>query len=176
MNTIDILKTLIAFPTVSSQPNRALIDYCAELLRGAGADITILEDDTGKKANLYATIGPKNIPGVLLSGHTDVVPIEGQDWTVPAFEMTQNDGKVYGRGTTDMKGFVASSLSMALKASKQELTTPLHLGLSYDEEIGCIGVRSMIDMLAAAPFRPQFCIVGEPTLMAVATGHKFYLN
>ena len=172
MNTIDILKTLIAFPTVSSQPNRALIDYCAELLRGAGADITILEDDTGKKANLYATIGPKNIPGVLLSGHTDVVPIEGQDWTVPAFEMTQNDGKVYGRGTTDMKGFVASSLSMALKASKQELTTPLHLGLSYDEEIGCIGVRSMIDMLAAAPFRPQFCIVGEPTLMAVATGHK----
>ena len=172
MNTIDILKTLIAFPTVSSQPNRALINYCADLLRDVGAQITILEDDTGKKANLYATIGPQNIPGVLLSGHTDVVPIEGQDWSVPAFEMTQSDGKLYGRGTTDMKGFVASALSMALKASQQELTTPLHLALSYDEEIGCIGVRSMIDMLAAAPFRPRLCIVGEPTLMAVATGHK----
>lgn len=172
MNTKTLLRDLIQFPTVSANPNRALIDYCADLLKNAGADVTIIEDDTGHKANLYATIGPAGIPGVLLSGHTDVVPIEGQNWSVPPFEMTEAEGKLFGRGTTDMKGFVASALSMALQASRKDLTTPLHLALSYDEEIGCVGVRSMIEMLSAAPFRPQFCIVGEPTLMSVATGHK----
>lgn len=172
MNTKAILRDLIKFPTVSIDPNRALIDYCADLLKNADADVTIIEDDTGHKANLYATIGPAGMPGVLLSGHTDVVPTEGQRWSVPPFEMTQADGKLFGRGTTDMKGFVASALSMAVEASKKDLKTPLHLALSYDEEIGCVGVRSMIDMLSTAPFRPQFCIVGEPTLMSVATGHK----
>lgn len=172
MNTQDILRDLIAFQTVSANANRALIDYCADLLRTAGAEITIIEDVTGLKANLYASIGPKDMPSVLLSGHTDVVPVEGQNWTVPPFQMTQVDGKLFGRGTTDMKGFVASAISTALSASKRELKTPLHLALSYDEEIGCIGVRSMIAMLANAPFRPHLCIVGEPTLMAVATGHK----
>lgn len=172
MNTKTLLRDLIQFPTVSANPNRALIDYCADLLKNAGADVTIIEDDTGHKANLYATIGPAGIPGVLLSGHTDVVPIEGQNWSVPPFEMTEAEGKLFGRGTTDMKGFVASALSMALQASRKDLKTPLHLALSYDEEIGCVGVRSMIEMLSAAPFRPQFCIVGEPTLMSVATGHK----
>lgn len=172
MTSQDLLKDLIAFPTVSSEPNRALIDYCADLLKDAGADVTIIEDSKENKANLYATIGPKDIPGVLLSGHTDVVPVVGQDWNVPPFEMTQADGKLFGRGTTDMKGFVASALSAALKASELTLATPLHLAFSYDEEIGCVGVHSMIDMLAAAPFRPRFCIVGEPTQMSVATGHK----
>jgi len=172
MNTQDLLRDLIAFQTVSADSNRALIDYCADLLKTAGADVTIIEDGTGQKANLYATIGPKNLPGVLLSGHTDVVPVVGQNWTVPPFEMTTADGKLFGRGTTDMKGFVACAMSAALNASKRTLKTPLHLALSYDEEIGCIGVRSMIEMLTNAPFRPRLCIVGEPTLMAVATGHK----
>ncbi|MEM9332582.1 MAG: acetylornithine deacetylase [Pseudomonadota bacterium] len=172
MNTKDLLNDLIAFPTVSSNPNRALIDYCASLLSDAGAEISILEDEKEAKANLYATIGPRDTPGVLLSGHTDVVPVEGQDWTVSPFTMSEADGKVYGRGTTDMKGFVASALRTALRASTTELKTPLHLAFSYDEEIGCVGVRSMIDMLAEAPFKPMFCIVGEPTLMSVATGHK----
>lgn len=172
MNTKDILRDLIAFPTVSVNPNRDLIGYCADILNGAGAEVTIIEDETGTKANLYATIGPRDRPGVLLSGHTDVVPIDGQDWTVPAFELTEADGKLFGRGTADMKGFVASALNAAVEASKRNLKTPLHLALSYDEEIGCVGVHSMIDMLAAAPFRPMFCIVGEPTLLAVATGHK----
>ncbi len=172
MKTQDLLRDLIAFPTVSANPNRALIDYCATLLKDAGADVTIIEDKVENKANLYATVGPLDIPGVLLSGHTDVVPVEGQEWTVPPFEMSEADGKLFGRGTTDMKGFVASALSAALRAGEMNLTTPLHLALSYDEEIGCIGVRSMIDMLANAPFRPRFCIVGEPTLMSVATGHK----
>jgi len=172
MSTKDILRDLIAFPTVSVNPNRDLIDYCAGILEEAGAEVTIIEDETGTKANLYATIGPRDRAGVLLSGHTDVVPIDGQDWTVPAFELTEKDGKLFGRGTADMKGFVASALSAAVAASKRDLKTPLHLALSYDEEIGCVGVHSMIDMLAAAPFRPLFCIVGEPTSLSVATGHK----
>ncbi len=172
MQTIELLRDLIAFPTVSADPNRALIDYCADLLKDAGADIQIIEDATGKKANLFATIGPRDKPGIMLSGHTDVVPVAGQNWTVPAFEMTTADGKAFGRGTTDMKGFVASTLRIAHLAAKKDLKTPLHVALSYDEEIGCIGVRSMIDMLATAPVRPKFCIVGEPTQMAVGTGHK----
>jgi len=172
MNTLDILRDLIAFPTVSSEPNRALINYCADILKDAGAVVQIIEDETGKKANLYATIGPGDIPGILLSGHTDVVPVAGQSWSVDPFELTEKDGKAYGRGTADMKGFVASVLALAGKAAGQDLTTPLHIALSYDEEIGCIGVRSLIDVLANAPFVPRFCIVGEPTLMAVATGHK----
>ncbi|MEP1441745.1 MAG: acetylornithine deacetylase [Hyphomicrobiales bacterium] len=172
MKTVDILKQLIAFPTVSIEPNRGLIDYCDQLLQEIGAKTVIIEDETGKKANLYATIGATDKPGVLLSGHTDVVPIVGQNWTKDPFALTQDGNKLYGRGTTDMKGFVASALSAAIKASKRDLKTPLHLALSYDEEIGCIGVHSMIDMLKEAPFKPTFCIVGEPTLMAVATGHK----
>ena len=172
MNTVEILKHLIAFPTVSIDPNRSLIDDCDQLLKEIGAKTVIIEDETGTKANLFATIGATDRPGVLLSGHTDVVPVEGRDWTKEPFTLTQEDGKLYGRGTTDMKGFVACALNAAIKASKRDLKTPLHLALSYDEEIGCIGVRSMIDMLKEAPFKPMFCIVGEPTLLAIATGHK----
>ncbi|MEL6318753.1 MAG: acetylornithine deacetylase, partial [Pseudomonadota bacterium] len=135
-------------------------------------DIALIEGEGGRKANLYATIGPAGRPGALLSGHTDVVPVEGQEWRTPPFEATVADGKVFGRGAADMKGFVACALAAALRAADRPLRTPLHLALSYDEEIGCVGVRSMIEMLAAAPTRPLFCIVGEPTLMGVATGHK----
>ncbi len=172
MHTADILKALIGFPTISADPNDDLIAYCADLLRETGAEVVIIKDPDQPKANLYATIGPTDRPGVLLSGHTDVVPVAGQSWSMPPFALTERDGKFYGRGTADMNGFVASALSAALRASKMELKTPLHLALSYDEEVGCLGVRSLIDMLAAAPFRPQFCIVGEPTQMMVATGHN----
>ena len=172
MRSIQILRDLIAFPTISAAPNRALISYCEGLLRGLGAEVTVIGDDTGHKANLYATLGPRDRAGVLLSGHTDVVPVERQAWTMPPFELTEQDGRLYGRGTTDMKGFVACALAMAEQAALQDLQTPLHLALSYDEEIGCVGVRSMIEMLADAPFVPRFCIVGEPTQLQVATGHK----
>ncbi|MEM9249965.1 MAG: acetylornithine deacetylase [Pseudomonadota bacterium] len=172
MDTIALLDRLIAFPTISHLSNRPLIDFCADLLRAAGADVRIIEDSTGQKANLYATIGPRDRPGVLLSGHTDVVPTEGQNWTVPPFELTERDGRLYGRGTTDMKGFVAAALALALRAARLPLQTPLHLALSHDEEVGCVGVRSLIAMLAEAEIRPRLCLVGEPTLMALATGHK----
>ena len=110
MTTIDILKTLIAFPTISADSNIKLVDYCSDQLIKVGAEVKIIKNDNGTKANLFATVGPRNIPGVLLSGHTDVVPIEGQSWTVPAFEMTNKDNKLYGRGTADMKSFLACAL------------------------------------------------------------------
>ncbi|MDA0222552.1 MAG: acetylornithine deacetylase [Proteobacteria bacterium] len=172
MNTLEILDRLIAFPTVSRDPNRALIDWVVALLAEHGIASTLIPDASGHKANLYATIGPVDRPGVMLSGHTDVVPVDGQDWAKPPFELTQADGKVFGRGTADMKGFCAAAIKAAIMASKRDLKTPLHLALSYDEEIGCIGVRSLVDMLAAAPLRPMMCIVGEPTGMQVASGHK----
>ena len=175
-STISFLRDLIAFPTVSRDPNRALIAYCADYLRSIGAVIEIIAANSGDKANLYATIGPDMVPGVILSGHTDVVPVDGQLWTKPPFEAVVESGRVYGRGTADMKGFVAAALSCAGIAAQRHLQTPLqtplHLALSYDEEIGCVGVRSLIDMLAAAPVKPAMCIVGEPTAMAIATGHK----
>ncbi|MEJ6500225.1 MAG: acetylornithine deacetylase [Rhodobacterales bacterium] len=172
LNTLEILDRLIAFPTVSRDPNRALIDWVVALLAEHGIASTLIPDASGHKANLYATIGPVDRPGVMLSGHTDVVPVDGQDWAKPPFELTQADGKVFGRGTADMKGFCAAAIKAAIMASKRDLKTPLHLALSYDEEIGCIGVRSLVDMLAAAPLRPMMCIVGEPTGMQVASGHK----
>jgi acetylornithine deacetylase len=168
----DILERLMGFDTVSSRPNIALMDYVRDLLAGAGIASVLIPDPSGGKANLYATVGPAGVGGVMLSGHTDVVPVEGQAWTVPPFALTEKDGRYYGRGAADMKGFVACAIAAMLEAAKRPLKVPLHLALSYDEEIGCMGVRSMIDRLDAAPVRPRFCIVGEPTAMQVATGHK----
>ena len=170
--TLSFLHDLIGFPTVSRDPNRDLIDYCASYLRSIGASVDIITAEAGRKANLYATIGPQDMPGVMLSGHTDVVPVDGQAWSKPPFEAVVEDGRVYGRGTADMKGFVASALYCASKAAERQLETPLHLALSHDEEIGCVGVHSLIDMLADAPVKPAMCIVGEPTSMSIATGHK----
>lgn len=172
METRAILERLIAFETVSRLPNRALIDWTAALLADAGVASTLVPDASGAKANLYATIGPADRGGVMLSGHTDVVPVDGQAWTRPPFRLTEAEGRLYGRGAADMKGFVACALAAALAAARRPLATPLHLALSYDEEVGCLGVRSLIDLLARAPVRPLMCIVGEPTGMAVATGHK----
>ena len=167
----DILERLLAFDTVSSRPNLALMTYVKDLLDAAGIATTLIPDATGSKANLYASTGP-GAGGVMLSGHTDVVPVVGQAWTKPPFALTEADGRYYGRGAADMKGFVACAISAMLDAAKRPLKVPLHLALSYDEEVGCLGVRSLIDLLAAAPIKPRFCIVGEPTGMQVATGHK----
>ena len=172
MNTPDILAKLIAFDTVSRNSNMALMEYVSGLLAEVGIQAHLIPNADGTKANLLATIGPGDAGGVMLSGHTDVVPIDGQDWTRPAFELTSDQGRYYGRGTTDMKGFVACALAAGLKAAKRDLASPLHLAFSYDEEIGCQGVRSMIDLLRDAPVRPAMCIVGEPTSLSVATGHK----
>jgi acetylornithine deacetylase len=171
MQTRDIFARLIAFDTTSSNPNMALMNFVRDVLAGAGINAMLIPDAGGGKANLYASVGPEG-PGVMLSGHTDVVPVTGQAWTMPPFALTESDGRYYGRGAADMKGFVACAIAAMLDAAGRPLKTPLHLALSYDEEIGCMGVRSLIDVLAAAPFRPAMCIVGEPTGMQVATGHK----
>ncbi|MFN4194125.1 MAG: acetylornithine deacetylase, partial [Tabrizicola sp.] len=168
----EILQQLLAYDTVSHRPNMALMDAVRMLLEGAGIKVLLVRDAGGGKANLYASTGPAGGGGVMLSGHTDVVPVEGQDWTVPPFALTEADGRYYGRGAADMKGFVACAIEAMLMAARRPLKVPLHLALSYDEEIGCMGVRSLIDLLAQAPERPRFCIVGEPTGMQVATGHK----
>jgi len=172
MDSREILARLIAFPTVSRTPNIGLIEYAGGILERAGARVRIVPDAREGNANLFASLGPGGGGGVMLSGHTDVVPAEGQHWTRPAFEMTEAEGRLYGRGTADMKGFVASALAAMARAGERRLAAPLHLALSYDEEIGCIGVRSLIETLEAAPERPAMCIVGEPTAMQVATGHK----
>ena len=171
-DSLALLERLIAFETVSRRPNKDLIAYLKDLLERAGIACTLVESADGANANLYAVTGPGTDGGVMLSGHSDVVPVEGQDWTVPAFRMTERDGKLYGRGTADMKGFVACAVRTMLLAADRALSKPLHLAVSYDEEIGCVGVRSLIDRLAEAPNRPDLCIVGEPTSLTVATGHK----
>lgn len=170
--TPEILARLVAEPTVSRTSNLALLDYVESLLRPAGARIERFTHADGSRANLFATIGPEGPDGVVLSGHTDVVPVEGQAWTGDPFTLIERDGRFYGRGTADMKGFVASALRAALLAAERPLKRPLHLAFSYDEEIGCIGVRGMIEALAARSERPALCIVGEPTGMKIATGHK----
>ena len=172
MDMRAIFDRLMAFDTVSSKPNIDLMHFVRDLLAEAGVDAALIPDAGGGKANLYATVGPVGQGGVMLSGHTDVVPVEGQAWTKPPFALTEENGRYYGRGAADMKGFCAVAIATMLQAAKRPLKTPLHLALSYDEEIGCMGVRSLVAMLEGAPVRPRFCIVGEPTGMQVATGHK----
>lgn len=167
-----ILKRLIGFETVSHMTNVPLMRWVEGILAQAGIESTLIFDDTGEKANLYAIVGPRDVPGVILSGHVDVVPVMGQDWTRPPFEVTQEGGRLYGRGTTDMKGFDACAIAMMLDAAKRDLKVPLILALSYDEEVGCRGVGSMIDAIAGWPVQPRLCIVGEPTSMEAAIGHK----
>ena len=169
---LDIFKRLIAFDTVSSESNMALIEYVRDVLTSKGIESVIVKDESGRKANLFASTGPRDQPGVLLSGHTDVVPVAGQAWTVPAFEATVKDGRIYGRGSCDMKGFIALAIDAMLDAAGHVLTRPLQLALSHDEEIGCVGVRRLLDVLELAPLRPFLCVIGEPTQMQFALGHK----
>jgi len=142
------------------------------LLREAGFDVTRIWSQDRNKAGLFARIGPGTGGGTLLSAHTDVVPVEGQNWTRPPFQLTRDSDRVYGRGTSDMKGFLASALSMAERAGASDLSEPLSLSISYDEEVGCVGIRQMMHTLAPLIGKPRVVIVGEPTLMQVATGHK----
>lgn len=172
MNTLELLDRLIAFPTVSRDPNRELIAFVQDFLAARGIEAQIVATPDGRKANLFATIGPADKPGIMLSGHTDVVPVEGQAWSSDPFRLRVEDGRAYGRGTADMKGFVAAALALAERAAARDLSTPLHLALSHDEEIGCVGVRSLIERMEQAPVRPLMCIVGEPTSLRIATGHK----
>jgi len=168
----EFLSHLLRFPSITRQSNLDLIHWVRDELAFHGIASTLVHDETGTKANLHASVGPTGMPGILLSGHSDVVPVEGQAWTVPPFEATYEDARVYGRGAADMKGFIACAMATLIDASAWQLTRPLQLALSYDEEIGCVGVRRLLDVLAAQPYRPALCIIGEPTSMRIALGHK----
>ncbi|SFD97731.1 acetylornithine deacetylase [Roseivivax sediminis] len=168
----DILARLVAFPTVSRQSNLALLDYVEGLLAPAGARLERFESEDGTRANLWASLGPAGSGGIVLSGHSDVVPVTGQEWRTDPFALHRADGRLYGRGTADMKGFLAVAIHAMLGAAERTLALPLHLAISYDEEIGCLGVRGMLDALGGRPERPALCLIGEPTGMRIATGHK----
>jgi acetylornithine deacetylase len=172
MNSAQILERLVSFPTVSRDSNLSLIEFVREFLTSCGATTKIYMDVGGRKANLYASIGPAEQRGILLSGHTDVVPVDGQKWSTDPFELRQRGERLYARGSSDMKGFLACALHAARRAAAAPLRMPLQLAFSYDEEIGCLGVRSLIDDMAGWSHLPRFCIVGEPTLLRPAVGHK----
>jgi acetylornithine deacetylase len=170
---ISIAKELIALPTVSRDSNLALIDFVSRYLRGLGVDSVIQKDDTGRKANLYATVGSARKPGVVLAGHTDVVPVDDQDWTTDPFDPVVKDGRIYGRGSSDMKGFIAAVLAHVPDLLRRQLASPVHLVLTYDEEVGCQGAKQLVTALPTdLAARPLFCIVGEPTSMQIANAHK----
>ncbi|MCC0042834.1 MAG: acetylornithine deacetylase [Brucellaceae bacterium] len=170
--TQEILGELISFPTVSADSNLELIAYAADLLSEAGAALSISRDETGAKANLFATLGPHVDGGIVLSGHTDVVPVDDQEWTGDPFVMDERGGLLYGRGTCDMKGFIAACLAMAPAYAKLDLKRPVHFAFTYDEETGCFGARALMAEIAKADFRPSVAIIGEPTSMRVIEGHK----
>lgn len=167
---VDLLARLVAFETESGAPNQALVDFCAERAAQGGARIHAVEGPCGR-SNLHLRFGPEGPGGLLLSGHTDVVPA-GSGWTTDPYRLTEKGGRLQGRGTADMKGFIAAALAVASSTDHRRMRAPLHLALSYDEEIGCIGVRGLLDDLAARPdCCPEAVIVGEPTSMQLAVAH-----
>jgi acetylornithine deacetylase len=169
---IAAVARLVAFDSTSRRSNLDLIGYLRDRLQSIGAVCHLTYDDGGTKANLYATLGPQDRPGILLSGHTDVVPVDGQNWSSDPFSLTERQGKLFGRGTADMKSFIALAVALAPDYVARGLHTPLHFAFSYDEELGCIGVRRLIEDLAHVPIKPRLCVVGEPTGMSVVAGHK----
>lgn len=170
--TRDILGELIAFPTVSSDSNLELIAYAADLLSSAGATLSFTRDETGTKANLFATLGPAGDGGIVLSGHTDVVPVAGQDWVSDPFVMTERDGRLFGRGACDMKAFIACVLAIVPRYGSLDLKRPLHIALTHDEEVGCMGARTLVAEIERMGIKPAVAIIGEPTSMRVIEGHK----
>jgi acetylornithine deacetylase len=171
-SALDLVKDLIAFDTTSRDSNLALIDYAQAWLEKSGARCGRTMDVTGKKANLFATLGPDGDGGFVLSGHTDVVPVDGQDWSSDPFKPEVRDGKLFGRGACDMKGFVGVALSLAPEIARAKLQRPIHFALSYDEEVGCVGVTGLLDDLKRQNLKPALAIIGEPTLMKIVGAHK----
>jgi acetylornithine deacetylase len=170
--TRALLERLIAFDTTSRLSNRALIDFVAAYLGQHGVTARVLPSPDGAKANLFATIGAGESGGVMLSGHTDVVPVDGQEWATDPFALTERQGRLYGRGAADMKSFIAVVLALVPDMARRRLSTPIHIALSYDEEVGCKGVGGLIEQFGAGAPRPRLAIVGEPTEMQVVDAHK----
>lgn len=170
--TLDWLSRLVGFDTTSRNSNLALVEAVEAFFGDQDVAFERVEDVGQGKAALIATIGPRDVPGIVLSGHTDVVPVDGQDWTSDPFTLAAREGRLFGRGTCDMKGFLAVCLGLVPEMRARSLRKPIHLALSYDEEVGCLGVRPLLAHMVAQGYRPEGCIVGEPTLMQVVVGHK----
>lgn len=173
--TTELLRDLVAFPSISSDSNLAIINYLADHLQDVGADVQLQTAPCGTKANLFATIGPNgpDVPGgIVLSGHSDVVPVADQEWTHDPFDMIERGGKLYGRGTCDMKGFIAATLAKAADFANAPLNRPVHFAFTHDEETGCIGAQALAEWLTARSIRPSLAIIGEPTMLQVIEGHK----
>tara|TARA_Y100001970_G_scaffold294367_1_gene451805 strand:+ start:63365 stop:64552 length:1188 start_codon:yes stop_codon:yes gene_type:complete len=168
----EMIETLISFNTTSYLSNMEMINFIKDYLELHGIESTLIPNETNRKANLLASIGPKELPGIVLSGHTDVVPVDGQDWLSDPFSVVERNGRLYGRGTADMKSFCAIALALIPKIVSRPLNIPIHFAFSYDEEVGCLGAPSMIKNLTNLPTQPMACIVGEPTNMEVVNAHK----
>ncbi len=168
----DLLAQLVRFDTTSRESNLALIDFVRTYLLDHGVACELVYNAHKSKANLLATVGPAEVSGIVLSGHTDVVPVDGQRWTVAPFELTEKDGKLFGRGTADMKGYIACVLASVPALVKAPLRMPVHIALSYDEEVGCLGVRSLIERFHGQAVKPLLCVIGEPTELKPVLGHK----
>ncbi|MGE8414429.1 MAG: acetylornithine deacetylase [Pseudomonas sp.] len=168
----ELLARLVGFATVSRDSNLELIAFIRDYLAGLGVDSELIYNDQRTKANLFASIGPTDRGGIVLSGHTDVVPVEGQAWTVDPFVLSESEGRLYGRGTADMKGFIAAVLAAVPTLLRCRLRLPVHLAFSYDEEVGCLGVRPMLERLQARAHKPVLCLIGEPTELRPVLGHK----
>ncbi|WKC46840.1 acetylornithine deacetylase [Pseudomonas veronii] len=167
-----LLQTLVGFDTTSRESNLQLIAFVRDYLASHGVASELIYNEARTKANLFASIGPVEVPGIVLSGHTDVVPVDGQPWSMPPFELTERDGRLFGRGTADMKGYIACVLALVPALVAATLRRPVHIALSYDEEVGCLGVRSLLSVLAQRPVKPMLCIIGEPTELKPVLGHK----
>ena len=172
LDPLDVVRLLIGFDTTSRGSNLELIDFAQDLLESAGGRCRRTLDAAGAKANLFASFGPDAPGGYVLSGHTDVVPVDGQAWSSYPFHAEVRGDKLYGRGACDMKGFIGVALSLLPEIARAKLARPIHFALSYDEEVGCVGVRGLLDDLKAADIRPALAIVGEPTEMKVVGAHK----
>jgi acetylornithine deacetylase len=170
--SIEMIRRLVAMDTTSRNSNLEIIGFIADHLAGFGIEGRLVHDESGRKANLYATLGPTDKPGIALSGHTDVVPIDGQTWNSDPWLLSERDGRLFGRGAADMKAFLGILLVKAPEMLRREPTTPIHLVFTYDEEVGCLGVRRLLTVLRDLPVRPCACIIGEPTDMKVMVGHK----
>ncbi len=170
--TIEILKNLVGFDSVSGQATHGIVGYIQDYLEGHGVEVTLSHDADGERANVFATIGPELDGGVVLNGHTDVVPVEGQIWATDPFQLIRQDERLYGRGSVDMKGFLACVLGSVPLFKAADLKRPIHIAFSYDEETGGLGMPPLLESMAGKPFRPGIVIVGEPTEMNIVTGHK----
>jgi acetylornithine deacetylase len=170
--TKEVLADLIAFPTISADSNLEMVAYLADRLESIGAKVEMQQDASGAKANLFATLGPERDGGIVLSGHTDVVPVADQNWHSDPFQMVERGGRLFGRGSCDMKGFIAATLTMAPLMAEKSTRRPVHFAFTYDEETGCIGAGHLADFLRQKEFTPGIAIIGEPTEMRVIEGHK----